>query len=102
MSAWRWQGPDLILELRVQPRASRDEFSGLHGERLKVRITAPPVDGAANSHLLAYLAKAFGVAKSHVTLLAGETGREKRVRIEHPDKLPPELAQIVKDFPSSK
>ncbi|MBI3773009.1 MAG: YggU family protein [Gammaproteobacteria bacterium] len=89
MSAWRWQGPDLILELRVQPRASRDEISGLHGERLKVRITAPPVDGAANSHLLAFLAKVFGVAKSQVTLLAGESGREKRVRIEQPRQLPP-------------
>lgn len=91
MSAWRWQGSDLILELRIQPRASRDEISGLHGERLKVRITAPPVDGAANAHLLAFLAKTFGVAKSKVTLLAGETGREKRVRIEQPRQLPPDI-----------
>lgn len=88
MSAWRWQGTDLILALHVQPRASRDEISGLHGERLKVRITAPPVDGAANDHLLAFLAKTFGVAKSQVTLLAGESGREKRVRIEQPRQLP--------------
>ena len=91
MSAWRWQGTDLILELHVQPRASRDEISGLHGERLKVRITAPPVDGAANSHLLAFLAKTFGVAKSQVILLAGESGREKRVRIEQPRQLPSDI-----------
>lgn len=91
MSAWRWQGTDLILELHVQPRASRDEISGLHGERLKVRITAPPVDGAANSHLLAFLAKTFGVAKSQVILLTGESGREKRVRIEQPRQLPSDI-----------
>jgi uncharacterized protein (TIGR00251 family) len=59
-----WDGQDLILDLHVQPRASRDEIVGVIGDRLKVRITAPPVDGKANQHLIAYLAKQFRVAKS--------------------------------------
>jgi hypothetical protein len=89
MAGWyRWDGDDLIVEIRVQPRASRDEIVGPHGEQLKVRITAPPVDGKANSHLVRYLAKAFGVAPSAVMLVGGETGRDKRLRIHAPRELP--------------
>jgi len=89
MAGWyRWDGNDLILEVRVQPRASRDEIVGPHGEQLKVRITAPPVDGKANAHLARYLAKAFGVAPSAVALIGGETGRDKRLRIQAPCELP--------------
>jgi hypothetical protein len=87
----RWEDGNLILDLRIQPRASRDEIVGWQGERIKVRITAPPVDGKANAHLLAFLAKACGVAKSHVQLLSGETGRDKRVRIQAPARLPAPL-----------
>ena len=90
--ACEWQGEDLLLRVRVQPKASRDEISGLQGEALKVRITAPPVDGKANAHLIKYLAKQFGVAKSAVTLVSGETGRDKRLRIHAPAKLPAELS----------
>jgi len=90
--ACEWQGEDLILRVRVQPKASRDEFCGLQGEALKVRITAPPVDGKANAHLIKFLAKQFGVAKSAVTLLSGETGRDKRLRIHAPARLPEGLS----------
>ncbi len=91
MPAWyRWQGEDLLLTLRLQPRASRDEIAGPYGEALKVRITAPPVDGKANAHLLRFLAELFGVAPSAVELLSGETGRDKRVRIRRPRRLPAE------------
>jgi len=86
--AWEWQGEDLVLRVRVQPKASRDEICGLQGEALKVRITAPPVDGKANTHLIKFLAKQFGVARSAVTLLSGETGRDKRLRIHAPARLP--------------
>jgi len=91
MSGWyQWQDDTLLLSLRVQPRASNDEIVGPHGEEsLKVRITAPPVDGKANQHLIKFLAKAFGVAKSQVTLLKGETGRDKRFAIKTPSRLPP-------------
>ena len=92
MSYFRWDGEDLILDCHLQPKASKDEFAGLHGERLKIRLTAPPVEGKANAHLLAFLGKAFGVAKSQVTLESGELNRQKRVRIRAPQKLPAELA----------
>jgi uncharacterized protein (TIGR00251 family) len=90
--ACEWQGEDLILRVRVQPKASRDEICDLQGEALKVRITAPPVDGKANAHLIKYLAKQFGVAKSAITLLSGETGRDKRLRIHAPAKMPEALS----------
>ena len=83
-----WDGQDLILDLHVQPRASRDEIVGVIGDRLNVRITAPPVDGNANQHLIAYLAIQFWVAKSDVVLIKGDTGREKRFRIRAPKHVP--------------
>jgi uncharacterized protein (TIGR00251 family) len=92
--AWyRWEDDTLILSVRVQPKASSDEIVGpcvdaLGGESLKVRITAPPVDGKANAHLVKFLAKAFGVAKSRVSVVAGDTGRQKRVQINGPTRLP--------------
>ena len=91
---YHWQGERLILQLRVQPRASRDEIVGPHGqEALKVRITAPPVEGKANEHLLYFLAKTFGVPRSRVTLLGGDNGRTKRLAIDSPARLP-EIAAI--------
>ena len=90
MTGWyQWQGDDLILSVRVQPRASRDEIVGPHGEALKVRITAPPVEGKANTHLVKFLAAAFGVTRGSVELLGGDTGRSKRLRIRDPRLLPP-------------
>jgi len=88
----RKDGDDLLLELQVQPRASRDELVGAHGGALRVRITAAPVDGAANAHLLRYLAKVFAVSRRDVLLLSGETSRRKRVRIVRPRKLPAALS----------
>ena len=88
MSYFRWDGEDLILDCHLQPKASSDEFAGLHGERLKIRISAPPIDGRANAQLLAFIAKAFGVAKSQVSLDSGDSSRQKRVRIQAPRQLP--------------
>jgi len=88
-SWYRWEDGDLILEVHVQPRASRDEIAGEHGGRLKIRITAPPVDGKANKHLQAFLARTCGVPRSAVDLVAGESGRDKRLRIRNPRRLPP-------------
>ena len=96
MSWYRWDGEDLILACHLQPKASKDEFAGLHGDRLKIRLTAPPVEGKANAHLLAFLAKAFGVPKSQVSLESGELNRQKRVRIARPRRLPEGLG-IVRD-----
>lgn len=93
-AAWyRWDGDDVVLRVRVQPRASRDEIAGEYGDALKIRITAPPVDGAANAHLVHWLAEQFHVPKSHVSLESGETGRDKRLRIRSPRKLLPGMSR---------
>jgi uncharacterized protein len=78
----------LTLALHVQPGAKRTEVAGLHGEHLKVRLAAPPIDGKANATLLAFLADAFGVPARQATLLRGNTSREKVVRIEAPRRRP--------------
>jgi len=84
-----WDGDTLILNIRLQPRASRDEIVAIQADgRLKIRISAPPVDGKANEHLRRYLAEIFGVSRSAVTLLSGQTGRNKRVSISSPGVLP--------------
>lgn len=88
MKYFQWQDGDLLLSVKVQPRASKDEFAEVLGDSLKVRITAAPVDGAANKHLIAFLAKVFKVSKSQVTLISGETGREKRLRVQAPKHWP--------------
>ena len=88
-AGYRWEGADLILQVRVQPRAGRDQWAGPVEGGFRVRIAAPPVDGQANVHLREFLATLFGVAKNQVTLLAGETGRNKRVRIAAPKQWPP-------------
>ena len=85
---FHWAGENLILDVHLQPKASKDEFAGLHGERLKIRLTAPPLEGKANALLLAFLGSAFGVGKSQVELISGAQHRHKRVRIRSPLKLP--------------
>jgi uncharacterized protein (TIGR00251 family) len=80
--AFREQEGALTVEVQVQPRASRERIGPLHGERVKVQLTAPPVDGAANQALRALLARALGVPRGAVTIVRGETGRKKTVRIE--------------------
>jgi len=93
---YQWRNEDLILNIRLQPRASKDEIVGLHGDRLKIRITAPPVDGKANEHLCHFLARQFKVPKSAVSLLTGHSGREKRILIHSPSQLPPTVADLQK------
>jgi len=72
-----------ILHLHIQPGAKTSEVVGLHGEALKLRLAAPPVDGKANAALLAFLAEQLGVAKSSLELLRGETSRQKTVRVSN-------------------
>ncbi len=87
-SWYRWDGDDLLLSLRVQPRSGQDAFVAPHGDHYKVRITAPPVEGKANAHLLRFLARAFGVGRSQVSLVTGESNRSKGVRIRSPKRFP--------------
>ena len=95
MPAGRRDGADLVLELRVQPRASRSEFAGCHGERLRVRLQAPPVDGKANAALVEFIAEAFGVPRARVTIEHGLAGRDKRVRIAGAPAVPEPLRPLV-------
>lgn len=67
------------LQLHIQPRASITEIVGVHGDALKVRLAAPPVDGAANDALIRFLAERLGVPRSAVQLIAGMSGRRKLI-----------------------
>jgi hypothetical protein len=88
MKWYRWDGQNLALNLLVQPKASKDEFVAIHGNAYKVRITAPPLDGRANAHLIKFLAKAFDVNISHVKIISGYNSRHKTVNIQSPTLLP--------------
>ena len=73
--------PQATLSVRVQPRASRNEVAGFVGETLKLRLTAPPVEGEANEACLALLAKLLDLAPSRLAIIQGERSRTKVIRI---------------------
>lgn len=75
----------LVLSLHIQPGAKKTEIAGLHGEALKIRLAAPPVDGKANAALIAFLAKTCHIPKSAVELVSGDTSRIKRIRLTGAD-----------------
>ena len=82
---WRREDGDaLILTLHLQPGAKRTQIAGIHGDALRIRIQAPPVEGKANAELVRYLAGAFGVPVRQVTLVRGDSSRHKVLRIEAP------------------
>ena len=72
----------VTIAVRVVPRARHTAVAGLHGDALKIRLAAPPVEGAANKALVAFLADALGVCKRDIHLVSGERSRHKLVRIE--------------------
>jgi uncharacterized protein (TIGR00251 family) len=84
MSAVRLEERDgaIRLDVRVQPRASRNEIAGTSGTALRVRLTAPPVEGAANEALVEFLAAELGVPRRHVRIVAGAASRNKIVEID--------------------
>jgi uncharacterized protein (TIGR00251 family) len=86
-------GDDVVLMVHAQPGAKQSAFAGLHGDALKVRLAAPALEGRANRELCRFLAGEFGVAISAVTVLSGETGRRKRVRVAGPVQWPAALAE---------
>lgn len=88
MTFYYWDDEDLILSVHVQPRASQAGLVGIHGDKLKVKITAAPVEGKANADLCKLFSKWFGVAQSRIILLRGQTSRDKCFRIQSPKKLP--------------
>jgi len=82
LPAWlRATDGGVTLDLAIQPRASRSRVVGEHGDRLKVQIAAPPVDGEANAALVELLADVFEVPRRQIEIAAGATGKRKTVRI---------------------
>jgi uncharacterized protein (TIGR00251 family) len=69
------------MRLRAQPRAKRTEVVGMHGDALKLRVQAPPVDGKANAAIEGFLAEVLGVARRDVAVVIGHTGRDKTVEV---------------------
>jgi uncharacterized protein (TIGR00251 family) len=86
VSPYRWIGEDLELEVHAQPGAKRTQAQGLHGEAIKVRVGAPPVEGKANDALIAFVAEALQVPRRRCVLVSGHGSRQKRLRIEAPDR----------------
>lgn len=71
----------VCIEVRIQPNSSKNQIIGKHGDRLKIKIQSPPVDGKANACVIEFLSEVFHLAKSRVAILRGETSREKTVFI---------------------
>lgn len=69
------------IEILVQPRASRARFGPVHGDRIKVSVTSPPVDGAANQSVIELVSRTFGVARRDVVVTSGQSSRRKTVRV---------------------
>ncbi len=88
---FRREGDAVTLTLHVQPGAKKTEIAGLHGDALKIRLAAPPVEGKANAALLAFLAGKFGVPMRNVALKRGESSRIKVVSISGPQISPDSL-----------
>jgi len=72
----------IVLKVRIQPRASKDEIVGLYGDALKIRIAAPPVDAAANESLIKLLSKTLDIPKSRINLIKGQTSRNKSLFLD--------------------
>lgn len=80
----------ILLHIRVQPKSAATSMAGLHGDALKIRLTAPPADGAANRMCLKFLAKQLGLPPSNLEIVSGHTARHKQVFIQINETLPAE------------
>lgn len=81
MSWLRVSGDGALLTLHIQPGAKKTEVVGLHGDALKLRLAAPPVDGKANDALIAFLADRLDLSRAHIALVSGQSSRSKRVAV---------------------
>ncbi len=84
----------VTLNVRVVPRSSRNQISGVEGGALKIKLTAPPVEGAANAALIQFIAEWLSVRKSAVSIISGDKARQKIVRVEGVSR-----EQVVKSLP---
>ena len=99
MSCCQWQGDDLLLFVKIQPQASRDQLldvisTGNRPDQIRIRISAAAVDGKANKQLQRFLAKLFGVAKTNIVLISGESSRNKKLLIKNP-KISPNMYPTI-------
>jgi hypothetical protein len=72
----------VVLTVHIQPKASTTECVGIHGDAIKIRVAAPPVDGAANDELIQFLARRLSIPTASVRIHSGASGRHKRVLIK--------------------
>lgn len=93
-------GDDALIDLFVSPRAATNALVGIHGSALKLKVTAPPVDGKANVAVEKFLGKLLGVPRSRVEVIAGTTGRRKRVRVS--SMTAEEVTSVLGDVLSSR
>ncbi len=85
---FRWRGNQLTVRVRITPRAKQTQIQGVVDHQLKIRLNAPPVAGKANTALVAFLGKQFGVSRSQVALVKGEKSRIKQLEISNPQCFP--------------
>jgi uncharacterized protein (TIGR00251 family) len=89
----------IILRVYIQPRSSKNQLCGVQGEEIKIRLTSPPVDGAANKLCREFVAHLFNVSKSSVDIISGETSRHKRLRIS--GESPENFSKLISVFAES-
>lgn len=89
---WRRDASGLTLAVRIVPRAGADAIAGVAGNRLRIRIAAPPVEDAANIRLIRFVAGLFGAPRASVRLLKGARGRDKLIAVDGAQQLPAMLA----------
>lgn len=94
MNGLRRDPGGLELDLRITPRGARNQVLGIARERLRIKVTAPPVEGKANEAVINYVSELFAVPRSRVSILRGHRGRDKTVRIEPTPPVPEELEAI--------
>ena len=78
------------IEVKVEPRSSKKGLAGVLGNKLKVKLTSPPVDGAANEQLIEVLAEAFGIKKSAITIIRGQSSKNKVVELSGISSIAPQ------------
>jgi len=86
---FEWRDKVLRLKCKLQPGASANKFVGVVNQEMKIMLTSPPINGKANAHLIKFISKEFGVAKSAVSIVTGELNQHKTLEIDSPKKLPP-------------
>lgn len=101
MSWYRVSDKELVLELYVQPGATRTAVTGPYGERLKLRLSARAIDGSANACLVEFIAKRLNVAKRDVTIVSGSASRHKRVVVCGARRSPEALWSLERRKPSA-